>query len=58
MIYDDTPKTKNTWSPKKKGDASKHDERIIEIVKFLARASAEKDYNEFIQENNPPEKEF
>ncbi len=58
MIYDDTPKTKNTWPPKKKGAASKHDERIIEIVKFLARTSAEKDYNQFIQENNPPEKEL
>jgi hypothetical protein len=58
LIYDDTPKTKNTWPPKNKGDASKYDERIIEIVKFLARASAEKDYNQFIQENNPPEKEF
>lgn len=53
MTYDDTLHTKNTWPPSKNGASISHDPRIIEIVKFLARTSAEKDYNQFIQENNP-----
>lgn len=58
MTYDDTFDTKNTWPPRKNGASKSHDPRIIEMVKFLARVSAEKDYNEFIQKNNQPEKEL
>ena len=53
MIYDDTPQTKNTWTPNKKSGQTKHDPRIIEIVKFLARTSAERDYNNFTLQSDP-----
>lgn len=32
------------------GGRTKHDPRIVELVKFLARVSAERDYNELLNQ--------
>ncbi|MGH1403829.1 MAG: hypothetical protein ACRBDL_06260 [Alphaproteobacteria bacterium] len=56
MIWDNTPNTYNRKNTAQK-HSSKHDPRIIEIVRSFARNAAEKAYNDAIQNTLRQEQE-